>query len=86
MTQEIQNTNSGMSTNKNTITLNIPKLNVQIIVLSLVAIITLFQTFQLMRISSKITSGSIKTSTSTVAPSSGASNNSAAPQSMVGGC
>lgn len=83
MTQEL--INSGEV--KNTITLRIPKMNMQIVVLSLVAIITLFQTFQLMRISSKISSGSIKTSTSAVSPaSSTAGNNSGAPASMVGGC
>ncbi len=83
---ETQNTNHEMPEKEKTITLRIPKMNVQIVVLSLVAVITLFQTVQLMRMSNKVSSGSVKTSTSTVAPASGASNNSAAPAAMVGGC
>ena len=79
--------NNEMSGGKNTITLRIPKLNVQIVVLSLVAVITLFQTVQLMRISSKVASGSIKSNVSTTNSSaSGTGSSSDAPAAMVGGC
>ncbi len=70
-----------------TVTLRIPKPNLQIVVLGLIAVITLFQTIQLVRISSK--AGSAK---AVAAPSSATTNSASGgssadvPQSMVGGC
>ena len=58
--------------------IRVPKPNMQVIVLGLVAVITLFQTFQLLRISSQVGS---TTSVKTVAPAT-----TDVPQSMVGGC
>ncbi len=85
---ETQNTSHEMPEKEKTITLRIPKMNTQIVVLSLVAVVTLFQTFQLMRIGNKVASGSVKTSTSTAAPSapSSGTGSAAAPAAMVGGC
>jgi len=71
----------------------VPKPNLQIIVLGLVAIITLFQTFQLVRISTQASSALVKApipaTATTTTPSSGSSgtgSNTAVPQSQVGGC
>jgi len=74
--------------NNNSVVLRIPKPNLQIVVLGLVAVITLFQTFQLVRISSKASSASVKTVPATTTTNSGAGTGSNAdvPQSMVGGC
>ncbi len=75
----------------NTVTLRVPKPNIQVVVLGLVAFITLFQTVQLVRIGgSTNTGGTVKS-----APAPAAGNDSSttgsgadanAPQSMVGGC
>lgn len=72
-----------------TITLRLPKLNAQVVVLGLVAFITLFQTFQLVSISRRTGNATVKAvSTPTASqPSSGGSGSAAdVPQSMVGGC
>jgi len=63
----------------NTMVLRIPKPNIQVIVLGLVAFITLFQTFQLVQISAKSGSAPVKTAPAAV-------TNPDVPQSMVGGC
>lgn len=70
------------------VVLRVPKPNLQILVLGLIAIITLFQTFQLVRISSKATSASLKAAPATTTTNSGTGTGSNAdvPQSMVGGC
>jgi len=74
----------------NTLVLRVPKPNLQVVVLGLVAVITLFQTFQLMRISSKasVTKGitAPATTTNTNGGSAGTGSNADVPQSMVGGC
>lgn len=72
----------------NTVVLRVPKPNLQIVVLGLVAFITLFQTFQLVRISSKASSASVKAVPATTTTNSGTDTGSDAdvPQSMVGGC
>ncbi len=75
----------------NTVTLRIPKPNIQVIVLGLVAFITLFQTFQLIRISSaNNTAGTVKSApapaANTGSGTGGSGTDANAPQSMVGGC
>ena len=77
--------------NDNAVVLRVPKPNLQIVVLGLIAVITLFQTFQLVRISSKASSASVKAvppaaTTTTNSGSSGTGSNADIPQSMVGGC
>ncbi len=64
----------------NTMVLRVPKPNMQVVVLGLVAFITLFQTFQLVRISGKSATTIVKT-----VPAA-ATTNTDVPQSMVGGC
>lgn len=65
------------------------KVNAQVIILGLIALITLFQTFQLVRINAKAGSTSVK---ATVGASVGSQTQNNAvtpsdvPQSMVGGC
>ena len=75
-------------TNNNTLVLRLPKPNVQIVVLGLIAVITLFQTFQLVRISSKASSASVKAApaTTTTNTATGTGSGAEVPQSMVGGC
>lgn len=76
----------------NAVVLRVPKPNLQVVVLGLVAFITLFQTFQLVRISSRAGSAPVKTApaattTNTDSGSSGSTGSDAdVPQSMVGGC
>lgn len=72
----------------NTVVLRVPKPNLQIVVLGLIAIITLFQTFQLVRISSKASTASLKApaTTTTTTTGTGTGSNTDVPQSMVGGC
>ena len=74
--------------NNNSVVLRVPKPNLQIVVLGLVAVITLFQTVQLVRISSKASSAPVKTvpAASTTNTESGTGSNADVPQSMVGGC
>ena len=72
----------------NSITLRVPKPNMQVAVLGIVAFITLFQTFQLIRISGSsattpVTTAPAATNTS---PGGGSGSNASTPQSMVGGC
>jgi len=55
---------------ESTVIVRVPKPNLQVVVLGLIALITLFQTFQLMRISAK----------------AGTGTDSDVPESMVGGC
>jgi len=75
-------------TDGNTMVLRIPKPNVQVAVLGLVAFITLFQTFQLVQISAKAGSAPVKTAPAAVTNtgSGGSGSNTDVPQSMVGGC
>lgn len=70
----------------NALVLRVPRPNLQIIILALIAVITIFQTFQLIRISSK--TGQIKavSPVSTTTNGSGSGSNTDVPQSMVGGC
>lgn len=74
----------------NTMVLRVPKPNMQVAVLGLVAFITLFQTFQLVRISGVSSKASVKTApaaaTTTGTQTSGSGSNADVPQSMVGGC
>lgn len=84
-------TNSINQKDDNSVVLRVPKPNLQIAVLGLVAGITLFQTLQLVRISSNASSVSVKAApavATTTTTNSGASTGSNAdvPQSMVGGC
>ena len=71
----------------NTMTIRVPKPNMQVAVLGLVAFITLFQTFQLVRISGSASSTPVKAaSTTTSTGGTGTGSNANTPQSMVGGC
>ena len=72
----------------NTVVLRVPKPNIQIVVLGLIAVITLFQTFQLVRISSRASSTSAKAVPAAVTTNggTGTGSNADVPQSMVGGC
>lgn len=73
----------------NAMVLRIPKPNMQVAVLGIVAFITLFQTFQLVRISGASNSTSVKAlpaATTTSTHSSGTGSNADVPESMVGGC
>ena len=75
----------------NQLVVRVPKPNAQMIVLGLIAVITLFQTVQLMRISSQAGSVSGKTvapatTTTTNSGSSNSGSDTDVPQSMVGGC
>lgn len=72
----------------NTVTLRVPKPNVQVAVLGLVALITLFQTVQLVRIGAKVNSAPAKAApaATTTTTTGGSGSNSDVPQSMVGGC
>lgn len=78
--------NQRIETN-NAIVLRVPKPNLQIVVLGLIAVITLFQTFQLVRISSKASASTVKAAPATTTNSgTGTGSNADVPQSMVGGC
>lgn len=84
-------TNGLSQKDEGSVVLRVPKPNLQIAVLGLVAGITLFQTLQLVRISSNASSVSLRAApavTTTTTTNSGASTGSNAdvPQSMVGGC
>ncbi len=82
-------TNMGRAeTPSNTMVLRLPKPNMQVIVLGLVAVITLFQTVQLFNISAKAGSAQVKSAPATTSSvqESGTGSNSDVPQSMVGGC
>lgn len=75
--------------NDNSVVLRVPKPNLQVIVLGLIAFITLFQTLQLIGISSKAGSTAVKAApvaNTTNSGSTGTGSNTNVPQSMVGGC
>lgn len=67
-----------------TITLSVPRPNIQVIILALVALVTLFQTFQLVRISLASSESSVKPAV--VQPATSGTTATDAPQEMVGGC
>lgn len=70
-----------------TVTLRMPKLNLQVVVLGLIAFITLFQTVQLVRIGAKAGAAPAKAAPAVTAASSGGSASDAdVPAAMVGGC
>ena len=74
-----------LETNNNAVVLRVPKPNLQIVVLGLIAVITIFQTIQLVRIGSKAGSAPVKAVPATTS-GTGTGSNADAPQSMVGGC
>ncbi len=91
MTETKQTNSSAMhqvgNSSDNAVTLRIPKPNMQVILLGFVAFITLFQTFQLVRISGKSESAPVKAVSAPAANSGGGAGSDAdTPQSMVGGC
>lgn len=75
---------------KNLVVLRFPKPNLQVVVLGLIALVTLFQSFQLVRISAQASATpapAVTNNTSaTNSASSGTGSNADVPQSMVGGC
>lgn len=83
-----ENQQTSSQANDNGVILRVPKPNLQIVVLGLIAIITLFQTVQLVRISSQASSTPVKTApaATTNSGSSGTGSSTDVPQSMVGGC
>lgn len=73
----------------NAITFRVPRPNMQVAVLGLVAFITLFQTMQLVRISGSTGTASVKAApaaATTASTGTGTGADASAPQSMVGGC
>lgn len=72
----------------NTMVVRVPKPNMQVLVLGLIAFITLFQTFQLVRISGASSSAPVKAApaAANATSGSGTGSNADTPQSMVGGC
>lgn len=76
------------NSNEGTMVLRVPKPNIQVLVLGLIAFITLFQTFQLVRINSVSGSTTVKTApaAATTTQGTGTGSNTDVPQSMVGGC
>ncbi len=71
----------------NTVTLRVPKPNLPVAVLGLVAFLTFFQTVQLLSISAKAGSSPAKIAPAVVTSTSGGSGSSAdLPASQVGGC
>jgi len=81
---------AGNAATARTLTISIPKLNVQVIVLALLAIVTIFQTVQLYSLKSKAGALTVKAATggsSSGAPAAGApAAAGAALPDMVGGC
>lgn len=79
---------AGDTTTGSAVTLRVPKPNIQVAVLGLVAFITLFQTVQLVRIGAKAGSTPVKTAPAAAPATTGSGTGSGAdvPQSMVGGC
>lgn len=74
------------ATPNNTITFRVPKPNLQVVVLGLVAFITLFQTIQLLRIGATAGSPVKAAPAAVITPTGGSGSNSDVPESMVGGC
>lgn len=80
------------SPGNNAMVVRIPKPNIQVMVLGLIAFITLFQTFQLVRIGGKANAATVKSAPASAASHSGAATQQGTgsgadvPQSMVGGC
>jgi len=76
--------------NDNAVVLRVPKPNLQIVVLGLIAVITIFQTFQLIAVNAKANTAKVTTAPASAPAtnngSSGTGSNANAPQSMVGGC
>lgn len=68
----------------------IPKPNLQVMVLGLIALITVFQTFQLVRIGGKANANTVKAAPAAASQSGtaaqGAGSDAGVPESMVGGC
>lgn len=87
---ETNETHYPLAQANNSVVLRFPKPNLQVIVLGLIALVTLFQSFQLVRISAQASATPAKTvpaSTSTTnSDSTGTGSNADVPQSMVGGC
>lgn len=73
-----------------TITLRLPKPNMQVMVLGLVAAITLFQMVSILNISNKLGTSGVKAvapaTTQTGSTGGGSGSGANVPQSMVGGC
>jgi len=80
----MKSTENETASNNSTVVLRVPKPNLQVVILGLIALTTLFQTVQLLRISSKAGSVTVKTPPA-AAPAEGGSGTDV-PQSMVGGC
>lgn len=74
---------------KEAVVLRIPKPNIQVVVLGLIAFITLLQTLQLSKISGRTGNTQIKTApaaTTNTTTGSGTGSDASTPESMVGGC
>ena len=78
-------TTDGETTPNSSLVIRVPKPNIQVAVLGLIAFITLFQTFQLLRISTQAGSAPVKAAAAPAA-ATGTGSSAEVPQSMVGGC
>lgn len=86
VTKKINETGQAPAATDNTKVWHIPKPGAQTVVLGLVALITLAQTVQLMRISSKANATSVRTVAPSSSSSDGMGDDTNTPQAMVGGC
>jgi len=70
-----------------TLTIRIPKVNAQVAVLALLALVTVFQTAQLYALKAKAGSVTVKSAAAAAAPGAASqSGSNAAMPDMVGGC
>ncbi|MEK7516781.1 MAG: hypothetical protein AAB562_04265 [Patescibacteria group bacterium] len=69
-----------------TLTIRIPKVNAQVAVLGLLALVTVFQTAQLYALKGKAGGVSVKPAAAAAPAASGNSGSNAALPEMVGGC
>lgn len=87
---ETNETHHPSSPANNSVVLRFPKPNLQVVALGLIALVTLFQSFQLVRISAQASATPTKTvpasTSATNNGSTGAGSNADVPQSQVGGC
>jgi hypothetical protein len=88
MSEPTQNGAPVEASQAKSLTIRIPKVNAQVAVLGLLAVVTVFQTAQLYALKTKAGGVSVKSVSAAAAPaaSSGQSGSNAALPEMVGGC
>lgn len=79
---------SSVSSNSNTVTFQIPKINAQVAVLAIIALIAVLQAYQLTQISAKASTATVKAvpATDGTATVNNAASGGSVPEAMVGGC